>query len=309
MKNKIKKYIELLIGSSINAYAVTCILRPNGLMSGGITGLTRVIEGLTIDLIDSSFLLEGYLFNIIFYMIVFLVLILSRILLGKEDFLKIAFLSVFYPTLLTLFTWLNLPPLVITHQTINGDTYVDVIVLSIVYGILIGIGTGLTLRSGFTTGGTDTIAKILYRKVMPHIKYSQILLIVDGVIITMGLFLYGIQVTIYAIIIKFLSTKVVEAILLGVNNNLVKLEIISDKTQEIIEYIQVSIHRGVTCLEIEGQYKKEKMHQIITICSPKECIKIKNYIAKIDDKAFVHYVTVPSVWGNGFRSIHNDELT
>jgi uncharacterized membrane-anchored protein YitT (DUF2179 family) len=309
MNNNVKRYTNLFLGNIINAYAVTCILRPNGLMSGGLTGFARVLEGITFQLLEPNIFIEKYYFNIIYYFLTIVVLILTYIFLGKSDALRIVFLSIFYPTLLFVFTFLDLPTIYVFTQTISGDFLNDLLVLSIIYGFLIGLGTGLVLKSGFTSGGTDTIAKIAYRTIYPFFRYSQILLLVDAIIILTGFFLFGIQITVYAIIIKYIATKTVDMVLLGISNKLIKIEIISTRNPEIVNYIQTVIHRGVTCIEVEGQFKKEKVNQINTICSPKEGYKIKNYIATVDEKAFIHLIYVPSVWGNGFKNIYNDELS
>jgi len=103
--------------------------------------------------------------------------------------------------------------------------------------------------------------------------------------------------------------KSVEMILLGIGNKRVKMEILSTKHDRIIAFIQTSINRGVTLVDIEGAYSKTKLRQVITICTSRESLRIKHFIASIDEHAFVYVIPSSTVWGTGFRSILKDELS
>lgn len=303
----IKRYVFLILGNLISAYAVIYVLRPNGLMTGGITGLARVIER-AFKGFDLSPFLEQYLFSIIYYILALIVLALAYIFLGKKEAFKILFLSIAYPILLFIFTFLELEPLLIPVTTKTNDQFYDILIPVITFGVLSGIGTGLILRSKYTSGGSDTIAKIVYRKLLPFLNFSYVLLLVDGIIIVLGLFVFDFRIVFYAILTKYVNMKTVDLFVLGFDRR-VKMEIISTKVNEIIPYIQNSIHRGVTLVDTEGAYSKTKLQQIVTICSPRESLMIKNFIASIDENAFIYVVPSSTVWGKGFKNIHQDELS
>ncbi len=303
------KYILLLIGNTLNAYAVISILKPNGMMTGGVTGLSRLFERIIKIGFETNMVLEQYLFSIIYYILAILVLVFAYILLGKEDALKIIFLSLTYPLLLFLFTFLELPAMVLNVTSNTGDKYTDLLIPTLAYGIISGFGTGLILRSGFTSGGSDTIAKIIYRKLLPFISFGQVLLLVDGIIIFSAIFVFDFRIIAYAVITKYVNMRAVDIIILGIGSKRVKMEIISVKYKEIIPFIQNSIHRGVTLVDSEGAFSKVKIKQIITICSPRESLHIKNFIAKIDENAFVYVMPSSTVWGKGFKNIAHDELS
>jgi len=309
MSPKVKKYAMLVMGNLLSAYSVISILKPNGLMTGGITGLSRVFERAIRDGFTLDKTLELYLFSIIYYLLAIIVLIGAYIFLGKEDAIKILFLSLTYPLMLFLFTFLKLPPLQAIVTTTNGDSYNDLIIPTVAYGVLSGFGTGMILRSGFTSGGSDTIAKIVYRRILPFLSFSQVLLLVDGAIIFSGLFVFDFRIVAYALITKYINMKAVDMFVLGIGNRRVKMEILSTKYNEIIPFIQTSIHRGVTIVDIEGAYTKAKTRQIITLCTPRESLRIKNFIATVDENAFIYVVPSSTVWGKGFRNIHQDELS
>lgn len=308
MKDK-KRYLYLVLGNLISAYSVIYILRPNDLMTGGITGLSRVLEVAILKAFDLPPMLEQYLYSIIYYLMAILVLVLAYIFLGKADALKILFLSLVYPLLLFLFTFLNLDAMIVNVTTNTGSEFSDILVPTIAFGVLSGVGTGLILRGKYTSGGSDTIAKIVYRRVLPFISFSQVLLLVDGIIIITGLFVFDFRIIFYAIIMKYINMKTVDMIVLGIGNRRVKMEIISTKYEEIIPFIQNSIHRGVTMVETEGAYTGNKLKQIVTVCSPRESLRIKNFIATVDENAFVYVVPSTTVWGKGFQNINHDELS
>lgn len=307
MDNK-KRYGYLILGNLISAYAVIYVLRPSGLMTGGITGLSRVFEKIFKEVFVMSPLIEQYIFSIIYYILAIAVLALAYIFLGKKEAIKILFISIVYPLLLIFFTFLNLESVIITVTTRGNDQFYDIFVPSIIYGVLSGIGTGLILRSKNTQGGSDTIAKIIYRKLLPFLNYSIVLLIVDGIIIFLGLLVFDLRIVFYAMLTKYINMKTVDLFVLGFDRR-VKMEIISSKANEIIPFIQNSIHRGVTLVDTVGAYSKTRLQQIITICSPRESLLIKNFIASVDENAFIYVIPSSTVWGKGFKNIHQDELS
>lgn len=307
MTNK-KRYLYLVVGNLVSAYAVIYILRPNGLMTGGITGLSRVIEIMIKKGFDLSPLFEQYLFSIVYYLLALIVLACAYLFLGKKEALKILFLSLVYPILLFVFTFFDLEPLLISVSTQNNDQFYDILLPTITFGVLSGIGTGLILKGKYTSGGSDTIAKIVYRKLLPFLNFTLVLLIIDAIIITLGLTVFDFRIIFYAIITKYISMKTIDFIVIGFDRR-VKMEIISSKYEEIVPYIQNSIHRGVTIVETVGAFSKISLRQIVTLCSPRESLRIKNFVASVDEDAFIYTVPSSTVWGKGFRNIHHDELS
>ena len=147
-------------------------------------------------------------------------------------------------------------------------------------------GSGLVVRSGFTSGGSDTIAKILYRRVLPFLGIGVIMLIVDSLVILSSIF-FEIHIVAYAFISKFVYMKFVDIVVFGFGNNWVKIEIISQEYPSIQEYIIQHLHRGVTIYDAEGGYHHLKGKQIMCICTPKESLRLKTFIASANLNAFV----------------------
>ncbi len=266
------------IGCAINAFATIGILIPNGLSSGGLTGIVRILQKfIPLD------------FSIMFYAGALTVFIVCWILLGLREARKILVVTIMYPAFLVLFERVDLMLL--------GEK--DIILAAIYVGVVSGIGAGLIFERGYSFGGTDTIAKIIHKKALPFVSLSQILLAIDAVVILSSGFIFGRNIALYALVTQVIFAKTVEIIMYGFDSKLVQVEIITRHDSEIAEYIMEELGRGVTNIEITGVYTGERKNKIVTICSPRESMLIKSFIAKTDRKAFVSVIHVESVWGTG----------
>lgn len=265
------------VGCILSAFAITSILKPNGLVTGGITGISIILSSLL-----------NIKYTYIYYVLSILVLIIARISIGKKECIKIVALSIIFPIVLIIFENFNF--------VFVKD---DMILASVYFGIIGGIGSGLVLKRGFSQGGTDTIAKIIHRRFFPFVSISEILLGIDGIIIAISAIIYDKNVALYAIISQIILMKVINGILFGLGSKKVRIEIISEKYEEITEYILYTINRGVSTYDIKGGYKNIVSPKILTICSPRESMLIKRFISNVDSEAFVYVTPVISVWGKG----------
>lgn len=269
--------IIVTIGCILTAFSITSILKPNGLITGGITGVSIILEG---------FIHIKYTY--IYYALSILVLTSAWMAMGKREALKIITLSIFFPLVLIILENFN-------YSFIEND-----LMLSCVYfGIVYGLGVGLVLKRGFSFGGTDTIAKVLQYKLLNFITISQVLLGIDGVIIASSAVVYNKNVALYAIISQIITMKVIDSVMFGFTSKKVQIEVISTKHEEITNYILYSIRRGVSTYDIKGGFNKQSRLKLQTICSPKESMLIKRFISKVDPDAFINVVPIISVWGKG----------
>lgn len=283
VKELLLDFIFVIVGCVLLAFAITAVLEPNNLMTGGITGLSLIIDKVT-----------GINYTYMYYAFSLLILLTTYISLGKYEASKIILLSILFPAVLMLFNTLDL-------KLIEDDMFLA----AIYYGIIGGAGVGLILKRGYSTGGTDSLGKIIHKKKYPYISVNQIITFIDIIIIVLSIFVFDIRVALYAILTQLVLLKSVEAVLYGLSPKLVKLEIISDAEDKIADFILKDIKRGITKYNIIGGFSNITKTKIITICSPRESLVIKNYIAELDEKAFVDVLPVMSVWGEGlgFRRI------
>ncbi|MFL0246212.1 YitT family protein [Candidatus Clostridium stratigraminis] len=281
-KDFLSDIILVTIGCVLTAFSITSILKPNGLITGGITGISIILE---------KFIYIKYTY--IYYALSVLILIVSYITIGKKEALKIITLSIAFP--LILIELENSNYIFIQH---------DMLLASVYFGIIYGIGIGLVFKRGFSFGGTDTIAKILNKRILNFISISQILLGIDGLIIAASAIIYNKNIALYAIISQIITTRVIDAVMFGFSSKKVQIEIISEKYDQIADYILHKIAKGVTSYEVKGRYKNEKRLKLQTICSPKEAMLIKKFITTADPEAFVNVISITSVWGGvGFDKL------
>lgn len=273
--------VYILIGSILLAFGITVILKPNNLITGGTTGFAIVLGNVT-----------GLDYTILIYAMNIIILLVTWFVMGKSEAKKIMVLSIVFPTILMLFNR-------IFPEGAYNPTGGDMFLSSIYYGVLAGLGVGLYLKRGYSGGGTDTIAKMLHRKMFPFISISQILFALDFFVIVSSIYVFDIRTALYAIITQLVFTKSVEAVLYGFAVPLVKMEILSEREEIIERFILNEIKRGISKYTIIGGYSNLTRTKLITICSQRESMLIRDKIAQLDQDAFICLMPVGSVWGKG----------
>ncbi|SHI42301.1 Uncharacterized membrane-anchored protein YitT, contains DUF161 and DUF2179 domains [Dethiosulfatibacter aminovorans DSM 17477] len=276
-KNVFIDYLFLIVGNSLMAFAITAILRPNKLITGGITGISLLIDNLM-----------GIPYTIYYYALTITVLILALIFLGKKKVGKIIMVSIIFPPMLILFESLN-------FRLVQNDMFLA----AIFYGVISGAGYGLIVTRGFSFAGTDAIARIIHNKLLPFIGVSQLMLVADILIISTSIIKYDINTALYAILTMFIYVRTLESVLYGFSDKKVKLEIISDMDNEIEKYILNTIGRGISKYNIIGGYTNKNKIKVVSICTPRESLLIRNFVSDLDENAFMDVMPVNSVWGSG----------
>lgn len=281
--DKVKDYIDIIVGVTIIAITLNVFYVPNNLVTGGVAGIGIVILELGI----SNFNIEIPLWftNLAFNIPL---LLLSYKYNGKD---------VFFKTLVAIL-WLTVA-LSITKfiPDINPD-----LTISIFFGGgLMGIGSGLVLRRGGTTGGTILMAVIL-QAFMKHRKITTIQLIIDVLVVTAGLFIFGAVNTMYAIVSIFITIKVVDTMVQGLQSAKAAF-IMSEKSEEVSKVLISSMDRGVTAIPSRGVYSGVSKDMLLCIMSQKELVKSKALVKEIDPNAFVIVTSVTEVLGKGFRPL------
>ncbi|MDH8676752.1 YitT family protein [Fusibacter bizertensis] len=276
-EKKFTDILYVLVGSIILAIAITSILKPNGMITGGITGFSLVIEKAL-----------GVNYTIIYYIMSLGVLLLTRMTMGRAEAGKIVVFSVFFPMILILFSRFEM-----------NITQNDLFLASVYYGIMAGGATGLILKGGFSSGGTDTIAKIINRKLFRFMSISLIIAALDMGVIFVAAFVFNTRIAMYGLLTQIVAMKAIDIVLFGFSSKVVKLEIISEKEAEIEAFILGTIRRGISKYNVVGGYTSLNRVKLITLCSPRESILIRDFIAITDTKAFVSVLPVNTVWGEG----------
>lgn len=274
-------YFLIIFGTGVLAISIQNFYDPIGLVTGGFTGLAIVIKSF------SSMWIEGgiplWLTNVALNVPVF---IFSYIFMGKKfvgrTILGAAMLSV----------WLYIiPPIDMT----NGDY-----LLAAIFGaVFSGGGIGIVLRGHATTGGTDMVAALIQRK-LKHYSVVKIMQVLDGLVVAIGFYQFGLKAVLYALIAIYVTTQVSDLILEGFKTSKAAY-IITNKHEEVAKRIMVELDRGVTGLNAKGMYTNEEKCMLYCVVSRKEIVNVKELVAEIDPEAFVIVSDVREVLGEGFQ--------
>lgn len=282
--NKVLRWIVdiilVIFGAGLYAVGLHSFASPNDIASGGVGGISIIINELT-----------GINVGIMYGAINVPLIIIGFIFLGKKMMIK-TMISVAVITAATdyLLPYLNVP--------VYSDG--DKILAAIFGGIFFGAGMGLVyLREG-TTGGTDIINKLINKK-FPHFSMGVIMLATDAVIIVASMIVFGtIEAGLYSMISIFIASKVMDMILYGSFEGKMLL-IFSDKYEAISDYIMTSLDRGVTYLDGTGAYSKAEKHIICCAVHKNEYSKVKRKVKEIDANAFIIITNAGEVLGQGFH--------
>ena len=261
-------YVLITLGSIIFCLAWTSFLIPNGLASGGMTGLCTIIQYGT-----------GIPVGITYPIVNVLLLILAFFSLGKSFGFKTVYVIVFTSILFEVLP--RFPQL----EVLNIP---DKLLVALVGAIMESVGIGIVLLKGGSTGGTDIIAMII-NKYWP-ISPGKVYLYSDIFIIALLLFVPGMGVVdmIYAYVVMITFSFGVDFVLLG-NKSSVQILVFSSKYKEIADHIINDVHRGVTALQSVGWYSQ--MNEVVS------------EIKEIDRNAFISISTANSVYGEGFEEL------
>ena len=278
---KLYDYIFVLAGTGILAFAIQCLYDPVELVTGGFSGLAIIIKNITSSFIEGGVPL--WLSNLVLNIPVF---IIGYFLKGKEFIGKTVLGTVL------LSAWLYvLPPIAVAEG--------DYMIAAIFGGVLAGVGIGLVLKAGATTGGTDMVASLLQLK-LRHYSIVQIMQVLDNLIVLTGLFIFGMRPALYSVISIVVATYVSDMVLEG-SNYAKGVFIITNDADVVANRIIKELNRGVTGLYAKGMYTGNEKCMLYCVVSVKEIVKLKDFVVETDPKAFVIVSDVREVLGEGFQ--------
>ena len=292
MSNRTKQiawnYVLILVGTAVMALAIQCIYDRVGLVTGGFTGLTIIIRNITKSVISGGIPL--WFANIVLNIPVF---IYSYVKFGKKFVGRTLFATIM------LSVWLYIIPGV----DLSGD---DDLVAALFGGVFTGVGMGIVLRAGATTGGTDMVAALIQTK-MRHYSVVQIMQVMDAAIVIAGLYVFGLRSTLYAVVSIFVSTKVSDGFLEGFKNSKAAL-IITNHYKEVAARVMDELGRGVTGMDAKGMYTQDYKCVLYCVVSRKEIVQLKEIVNDVDPDAFVIVSDVREVLGEGFMEYSSQDF-
>lgn len=264
-KNYLGRFFVLFFGVALLALNYNLFLLPNNLVIGGTSGLAIIFQEL-FGISPSLFL----------YITTVILLIVSLVFLGKKETSNTIIGSILFPILVSVTT----PFAEFLLKYMTFDSFLIVVLIT---GLLSGFANGIIYKTGFTTGGSDIIMKILNK--YARIPEGKSVLYTNLVIILASGFMFGINKVIYAIIILYISSVLVDRILIGISNS--KLFFIyTKKIEDVKKFIIEDLKSGVTMLDTKGGYRDEIGKLIMCVVSTRDYYYFKETVLMIDPNAF-----------------------
>ena len=274
-------YFLITVGSVIFCMAWTSFMIPNGLSSGGLTGLCTIIQyGLGIPV------------GVTYPALNIILLILGFLSLGKGFGFKTVYVIV-----LTSLLFDVLPQFQVLQVLMD-----EKLLVALVGAAMESVGIGLILLRGGSSGGTDILAMMI-NKYWP-VSPGKVYLYSDIFIISCLLFVpdKGLVDLIYAFVVMLGFSFGVDYVLLG-NKSSVQILVFSSRYHEIADHIITELDRGVTALQSVGWYSQKESKVLLIILRKYQMNEVINEIKRIDKDAFVSVSSANSVYGEGFEEI------
>ena len=275
-KHPVKAYALMLVGTALTALAYDLFFLPNNIAPGGITGVAALLNHLTgVRVGLASIALNAPLF-----------------LLGYRSVGgSLAFRSLVAMFMLSLLIDL-IPQRPLTQ---------DMLLASIFGGMLMGVGLGLALRAGATTGGTDLAAKILHTH-WPIVSVGGVLFALDCLVVAAAGVVFDAQAALYAMVAILVFAKVMDTVLQGLNTAK-QLLIISDQAEAIAKRVTADMNRGATLISATGAYSGQPRGMLFCVVSNIEVARLKEIVAGADPGAFVTVSNIHEAMGEGFAGL------
>lgn len=277
MEKIAKEQLLIAIGTFIYALGVNIFLAPNKISGGGTTAIATVL----LHIFGIHLSVTNIVINAILY-------ILGYKFLGKYIVFKNLTGTLYVSFFLEL--------------TRNVGIYSsDLLIATLMGGILIGVGVGATIRAEGSTGGTD-FAGLIIKKFLPHIPVAYTILFLDilGVVLAAVIF-KSFTVAFYSGLALYIGAKITDYII-SFGDSAKSISIFSEKNDDIYEYIKEKFDRSATAIHCKGMYSGEEKMMLYCVVSPKQLPTIVNEIKNIDKSAFVILSEVKEVLGEGFKS-------
>jgi uncharacterized membrane-anchored protein YitT (DUF2179 family) len=271
---KLLEIIFILSGSAIVAIAFNVFLLPNQVASGGVSGISTIVE----DVFGWEPAYVQWSLNIPLF-------IAGVILLGKQFGLKTLIGTIFLPF--------------IVFVTKDWEPWSQDPLLGALFGgIGVGLGLGIVFRGKASTGGTDLAAQIINK--YTGFTLGTCVAIIDGLIVLSAAIVFDIERGLYALIALYVTSKTIDLVQVGFGRSKMAM-IITDKQSEVRDGILNKIDRGVTKLSAYGGYTDNERPILMCVVDQTEFTKLKQLVKSIDPSAFVIVMDAAEVLGEGFK--------
>lgn len=274
-KISFKDLVSMVLSCVICSIAVNWVALPNGFVVTGITGLAMTAQAVT-----------GINYALIYYGLMLLVLVLTFVALGYREVSNILFLSFLYPLVL----W------VLNHWTVE-IVLKEKLIAVMFFGVIYGVGAGITYRLGYSYGGTDTLAKILKTKVLKAVELKHILLVLDGMIMAVMLLRFSLDVVAYALVGQIIYVNSMNYVIFNMGPKLYEIQIVCENSKAIESFVIHEIHKSATLSQVTGSYSGQTKNQVDCVCNSREYVQLREFIRDQGVDCFIKVFPLTHVFG------------
>lgn len=283
MKQYLKSYAVITLGSIIYALSFDWFVAPNHFAMGGVTGLAQILH---------------YLFPALTVGVASALMNVPLFLVGWRKIGGHLLVSSLYA-------------MVVSNAAIDGLNLLfdfqpmDPILAAIFGGGVMGVGLGLVFSQGATTGGSDIVAKLLKLK-WPWLPIGKLVMVPDTAVMLLVALTFGqFSAMLYGFVKLYTCSKAMDAVLYGTVDSRVAY-IISDKWRELSDTLLQ--RRGVTLLQAKGAYTGAEKQVLMIAFKEKEIVDLKRRVYELDPEAFLIVCDARDVLGNGFSAYRREEI-
>lgn len=280
MKKQVADVLKIAVGTFLMALAVNIVYEPVGMVTGGISGIGIILQRLTMGQISGG--IPVWLTNISLNLPIFI-----------WGYFKKGRRFLCYSLLANILFTVYLGVIPVT-ESMQGDY----ILSTVTGGTLTGLGLGLVIITGYSTGGTDLLSSVLHSYIKNQ-SVGSILFWMDAVIIAGGVTVFGITSGVYAAVTVYLSTKIMDSMLFGLKLGK-QVWIISEQYELIARQIMEQLDRGVTLVKGIGMYSEKERKLLLCVVGKRELVALTELVHKNDKNAFVIVQDAKEVVGEGF---------
>ena len=280
MKSKLKNFSLLTISTLIMAVGIYFFKFTNNFTFGGITGIAVLVaKFLPISASDFSFVVN------------ILLLIIGWIVLGKSFAEKTAYSTILLSVSLSLLE--RIYPM--SHPLTNEP------LLELIFAILLpALGSAILFNIGASSGGTDVIAMIL--KKYTSVDIGKGLMISDLIFTLAGFLVFNVKTGLYSLFGLIMRSALIDNFIESFNRSKY-LHVVTSNATCICDFIQNDLQRGATIVNATGAFTGDDKYIILTVLSPSQAVKLRNFIKEHDPKAFLLVSNTSEIIGKGFHSV------
>lgn len=279
-KQTLLDFLLITVGTLVSAVGIYFFKFPNHFSTGGVSGLSIILNGL-FPAVKASYFVTGI--NIV-------LLAIGLIFIGKGFGIR-----TIYASLLLSFSLQALETFVPLQGSVTGEPMLD-----LCFSVLLpAAGSAVLFNVSASTGGTDIIAMILKKYTSLHIGTA--LFCVDFLIAASSGVVFGLPIALFSLLGLLAKALVVDNVIESIN--LSKYFFIVTKTpDEICDYVQNQLHRSATIWYATGAYTHDSRSVVLTVLKRGQAVALQHYVRKCDPHAFVIISNTSEIIGKGFRS-------